>query len=275
MTRVKDKLAELDVRPTKTRGQNFIISPTLLDTIIDFGRPAEGGSLVEVGPGLGALTAELVKYGPLSVVEIEPNFCAELERKYPGLRVFNADARNFDYSGLGKDLLIFGNLPYAFSTEILFQLIAHAPSIRRAVLMLQREFAERVAAKPGGRDYGILSVNAQLGADISLGPIIAGNSFHPPTSVDSRLIELKFLPAPRFVLPDPDWFRRVVKASFSQRRRQLHNSLRGASIVPSELVEVALKNVGIDPMRRAETLSIEEFVRLSAELALHRLLPEK
>ncbi|MBX7144095.1 MAG: 16S rRNA (adenine(1518)-N(6)/adenine(1519)-N(6))-dimethyltransferase RsmA [Oligoflexia bacterium] len=264
--KVKDKLAELDVRPSKGRGQNFLIAPEVIDSIIEFGSPGGSGTLVEIGPGLGALTTELSKYGLASVVEIEPAFCAELGRKFPGLRIINADARTFDYSSLGKDLVIFGNLPYAFSTEILFQLIAHAPAIQRAVLMLQREFAERVAASPGGRDYGVLSVNAQMSADIGLGPIVKGNSFHPPTSVDSRVIELRFLKRPRFDIPDIEWFKRVVKAAFSQRRRQLHNSLRGSSIVDPDKLDSVLAAAGIDPMRRAETLSIEEFVRLAQEL---------
>ncbi len=265
--RAKDTLRSLDVRPSKERGQNFITDQSVLHSIVDFGHPEKGNQIVEIGPGLGALTRELAPFGPLTLIEIEPKFCEALAKEFPAARIVNADVRMVNFADLGADLLIFGNLPYSFSTEIIFHLVANAAVIGRAVLMLQREFAERLAASPGGRDYGVLSVNAQMMADISLGPIIPGTAFHPIANVASRLVELKFLSKPRVDIGDMEWFKKVVRASFLQRRRKLWNSLKASSIGSPEAIDAALRATGIDPGRRAETLSIPEFAALAAALS--------
>ncbi len=191
MVRAKDTLQRLDVRPSRERGQNFIIDDSVIKAIIEFGNPQPADNLVEVGPGLGSLTAELARFGNLQLIELEKKFCDELALKFPGINIINRDVRKVDFSELGKDLVVFGNLPYVFSTDIVFHLLAHHQVVKRAVLMLQREFAERMAASPGGRTYGVLSVGCQMQADIILGPIISGDSFHPPTSVESRLVEMR------------------------------------------------------------------------------------
>ncbi len=267
MERVKDKLGQLEVRPSKERGQNFIIAPQIIDLIVEFGQVSSSDTIVEIGPGLGALTQVLSRNPKLTLIEIEPAFCRALRERYPLAHVIEADVRSVDFSKLGQDLVVFGNLPYSYSTDILFHLIDASSSIKRAVFMLQREFAERVAADPGSKAYGVLSVNAQLQADMRLGPIIPGNSFHPPTQVESRLIELTFLKEPKIKLDDIAWFKRVVKSSFSQRRRQLHNSLKGSHIVAADEIAPALAEAGIEGSRRAETLSLGEFGKLAAALA--------
>lgn len=264
--RAKDLLQDLDVRPSKGRGQNFVINTSVITQIIEFGFPSESEHLVEIGPGLGALTSELYKIGPLAVIEIEMKFCEDLERRFPNLVIVNKDVRLVDFSSLGKELVVFGNLPYSFSTEIIFHLIDNSASIARAVLLLQREFAERLVASPGGRDYGVLSVSCQIACETRLGPIIPGNSFHPPTKVESRLVELKFPKTPRFEINDVLWLKRCVRASFLQRRKKLLNSLRGSGFFINDGIEAACKDAGIDPGRRAETLSIEEFIKLSKAL---------
>ena len=268
--RAKDRLRNLDVRPSKDRGQNFIIDTTVLHSIVEFGKPSAQDAIVEIGPGLGALTKELSVCQNLTLVEIEPKFCEDLKLQFPHAKIVCADVREVDFSALGSDLLVFGNLPYSFSTDIIFHLIEHSRSIKRAVLMLQREFAERVAAGPGGRDYGSISINAQLMADMRLGPIIPGTAFHPIANVESRLIELTFLKEPRVPIANPDWFKKVIKASFLQRRRKLFNSLKPSCIVPGEGVSAALAAASIEPGRRAETLSIPEFARLADELYRQR-----
>jgi len=266
VTRVKDQLYSLNVRPSKRKGQNFVINEQVLAQIVDFGNPQESDCVVEIGPGLGALTKKLAHLPQLTLIEIEPNLCAALRENFPLAKVIQADVREVDFSSLGSDLLVFGNLPYAFSTEIIFHLIEQRCSVKRAVLMLQREFVERMAAPPGGRTYGTISVGAQLWADMRKGPVISGNSFHPRTAVESRLVELTLLKQPRFPVSDPLWFRRVVQFSFSQRRKKLVNSLKASGIfVHLDLKEI-LSGMGIDPGRRAETLSIEEFARLASAL---------
>lgn len=264
--RAKDRLRDLDVRPSKERGQNFIVDSEVLHSIVHFGNPAPQDRIVEIGPGLGALTKELSGFANLTLIEIEEKFCQDLKSQFPNATIVCADVRQVDFAALGSDLVVFGNLPYAFSTDIIFHLVAHASSIRRAVLMLQREFAERVASSPGGREYGSISINAQLMADMRLGPIIPGTAFHPIANVESRLIELTFLKKPRVDIADLEWFKKVVKASFLQRRRKLYNSLTASCIVPGEDVLSALAAASIDPGRRAETLSIAEFATLAEEL---------
>ncbi len=263
--RAKDQLRDLGVAPSKQRGQNFIIEPTVLTQIVEFGAPQRGEQLVEIGPGLGALTERLLAVDPaLTVIEIEEQFCRDLKERFPAIRAERADVRGFDFSTLGRELVVFGNLPYSFSTEIIFHLLEHGSVIKRAVLMLQREFAERVAAKPGGREYGAISVNAQLRADLRLGPVISGDCFHPKARVESILMEMRLLKEPRFEVSDLAWFRKVVQASFQLRRKKLKNSLAASGIFKGEqhIVEV-LAAAQISPDIRAERLTLEEFARIA------------
>ena len=264
--KVKSTLAELDVRPSKSRGQNFIIDPTVVDRIVEFGDPKSGETIVEIGPGLGALTSKLHPFGNLTVIEIEEKFCAELGAKYPDIEIIHSDVRSVDFSEIGEELVVFGNLPYSFSTDIIFHLIAFAPSIKRAVIMLQKEFAQRLAAEPGGKSYGVLSVSCQLSADVKAGPIIPGNAFHPPTEVDSQVIELTFPKTPKYQVDDLFWTKRVVSAAFLMRRKMLKNTLKASKIADGDVVDRAFEIAGIDGSRRAETLSIPEFLNLAAAL---------
>lgn len=267
MTRkVRDVLAELGVRATKERGQNFAIDAEVIDGIVDFGAPRKGDRLVEIGPGLGALTGELARFGDLTLVEIEPQFCAELQTKFPSAKVINSDVREVDFSGLGDNLVVFGNLPYSFSTDIIFHLLSFSSNIKRAILLLQKEFAERLAAVPGTKAYGTISVNLQLLADLRLGPIFDGSCFHPPTKVQSRVIEVRMLPAPRVPVTDRLWFKRVVHAAFHERRKMLSNSMQASGLFRGVNLDEVLQLCGIDSKRRAETLTLEEFSKLAEAL---------
>lgn len=265
--RVKDRLSDLEVRPSKERGQNFIIDETLLDQVVAFGAPTASDKLVEIGPGLGALTERLVRVAPLTAIEIEEQFCRELNRKLPQVTTINEDVRLVDFSEIGTDLVVFGNLPYSLSTDILFHLMAFGSNIRRAIIMVQREFAQRMAASPGGRDYGVLSVSVQLGAKTRLGPTIPGTAFHPPTEVTSQLIELEFRAYPGVALDEVTAIKRVVAAAFSQRRKMVKNTLKASKLADGDKVELALAAAGIEGTRRAETVSIDEYIRLTRALA--------
>jgi 16S rRNA (adenine1518-N6/adenine1519-N6)-dimethyltransferase len=269
-SRAKDELSALSVTPSKERGQNFIINPFVVEKIVQFGAPQASENLVEIGPGLGALTGALVSIAPLTIVEIEPRFCAELSAKYPSLRAVQSDVRRVDFATLGSDLTVFGNLPYSFSTDIIFHLLKNRKSIRRAVIMLQREFAERVAADPGSKTYGSLSVAVQLYADTFLGPIIDGDSFHPPTKVESRLLQLTMRSAPLVEVSDLVFFEKVVRAAFMRRRKKISNSLSGSGVFSEEDAEAALKEVGLDSSRRAESFSMDEFAMLAEALYRRR-----
>lgn len=265
-TLTKHQLKQLQVRPSKERGQNFVIDPAVIDTIAGFAPPQPDEDIIEVGPGLGALTQALTGGRSLTLIEIEKSFCGPLAEKFPGVKIVNDDVRFVDFSQLGHDLVVFGNLPYVFSTDIIFHLVAHAQVVKRAVLLLQREFAERVAASPGGRDFGVLSVMAQLSCDVALGPIVPPTAFHPAPKVDSRVLGLYFLKEPRVPVHDVKWFRRVVQAAFHMRRKKIHNSLRSSGLWSAEEIDEALTIVGIDKGRRAETLSLPEFGELAEAL---------
>lgn len=260
----RSELKALGVRPSKERGQNFLINPQVLERIVEFGNPSQQEHIVEIGPGLGALTRYLTSRERLTVIEIEPAFVTRLRQEFPDVSVIEGDFRKVDLTTIGVDLTIFGNIPYIYSTEIIFALIAQRSVVRRAVLLLQKEFAERVAAAPGNRSYGVISVMTQLFCDMRLGPIFGGHEFFPPAAVNSRVLEMTFLDAPREPC-DPKWLRRVVDGAFLKRRKMIHNSLKAASF-PGALVDAALNHLGIDPSRRAETLSLREFVALADSL---------
>jgi 16S rRNA (adenine1518-N6/adenine1519-N6)-dimethyltransferase len=268
----KGKLDSMAFSPSKTRGQNFIINPFVVEAILEFGRPLPSESLVEIGPGLGALTEVLYQVArqgeerqagrPLVLIEIEPKLCAELARKFPGARIIEADVRHVDLSSLGDNLTVFGNLPYSFSTEILFHILKHRLAIRRAVFMLQREFAERVAAEPGSKKYSSLSVAVQLWAEVTLGPIIPGDAFHPPTKVESCMLELSLRPEAAVSVESFELFERVVKTAFSKRRRTIENSLESSGFFSEEVIRLGLAKAQIDPGLRAEMLGLEQFAAL-------------
>jgi 16S rRNA (adenine1518-N6/adenine1519-N6)-dimethyltransferase len=261
--RVKETLAEIGVRPSKQRGQNFLIDDGVIRSIVEFGDPRAGENIIEIGPGLGALTAQLKTRGQLTVIEIEDSFVAELERKYPEIDIVHADVRTVDFSQFGEGCTVFGNLPYIYSTDIIFHLVAFNQFINRAILLLQREFVERLAAEPDSRTYGSISATVQLMADIRLGPIIPGSSFHPPTAVESQLVELSFLKAPRVAVSDLFLFRRVVQAAFFKRRKKLSNSMAASKYLTLPQAEAACAAAKIDAERRAESLDLSEFAALT------------
>lgn len=266
MVRVKDQLKALSVVPSKLRGQNFVISPSVIDEILEFAKPNSGERLVEIGPGLGVLTRELIKIAPTAVVEIESKFCNKLKEDFPSLTIINDDIRNVSLDQFGDSVVVFGNVPYSISTDIIFHLIDQRRVVKRAILLLQKEFVNRLGAKPSTKDYGTISIAIQLWADVILGPVISGDSFHPRVEVDSRLIEIRFLEESRYPVEDHGWFRKVVKAAFSKRRKTLVNSLAASGLFSRELINNSLLAIKVDPMRRAETLSIREFVGLAQAL---------
>jgi 16S rRNA (adenine1518-N6/adenine1519-N6)-dimethyltransferase len=261
--RAKDTLRDLNVRPTKERGQNFLIRPEIPQAIVEFGNIPPDAQVVEIGPGTGALTEYLAGFKNLTLIEIEPNFCQHLATKYPDAKIINADVRTVDLSTIGSDLYVFGNIPYVFSSEIVFHLIKCRTQVKQAVMMVQKEFAERIGASPCTRAYGSITVSAQLFADIELGLIVPGDAFHPPTEVQSRVMKLTFRATPRAEVPDYEFFQIVVRAAFSQRRKKLPNSLMSQGRWTKERVLEALAKAGISPDVRAETLSVETFAALT------------
>ena len=232
--------------------------------------------VVEVGPGRGALTRRLVeRVDRLVAVEIDRDLAARLDpgASRTGLRLIEADILQLDLHALlaeeGKErLFIVGNLPYNITAPLLFRLLEHWQIVSRAIVTLQREVARRLASPPGNRDYGLITVLLRQRSRICVRLEVSRRAFRPQPKVDSSVVELEF-GAQAGEPADQAVFEHVVRTAFSQRRKMLRNSLRGAVSAPDgeALLSLASSRAGIDLSRRAETLSLEEFIALSDAIA--------
>jgi 16S rRNA (adenine1518-N6/adenine1519-N6)-dimethyltransferase len=228
--------------------------------------------VVEIGPGQGALTHELVhRAGRLIALEVDRVLIDALRRRWPGVEVLEADARTWEYGMLqrppGGRVLVVGNLPYSVSKPIVAALLEARAAIDTMALMLQREVAERLAAPPGGKVYGALSVLAQAVCGVELALRVPPGAFRPPPKVDSAVVRLTPRPHARVPPALEARFRAVVRAAFTSRRKTLANALAGGLGLSLAVVREAAARCGVDPARRAETLTIEEFVALAARLS--------
>ena len=226
---------------------------------------------MEIGPGDGALTGIAAgRAGRVIALEIDRALAAALRARLPAVEVLEADARGWSYAGLtasaGGRVLILGNLPYSVGKPILMSLIGARRAIQEMALMLQREVAERIAAPPGGKTYGSLSIFTQLHCDVRLAFRVPPSAFRPPPKVDSAVLHLRVLPQPRVALADPRRFESVVRAAFAQRRKMLANALGAGLGLPLDVVRRAAAASGVDPTRRAETLTLTEFAALTTAL---------
>jgi 16S rRNA (adenine1518-N6/adenine1519-N6)-dimethyltransferase len=252
-------------------GQHFLRDTGIARQIVDLVAPGPSDLAVEIGPGHGALTAELLRRaGHLVALEVDADLVRRLRAQHPALEVVETDARRWDYGALvrpsGGRVLVVGNLPYSVSKPIVMALIEARSAIDEMALMLQREVAERLAAPPGGKTYGSLSILTQLYCDVRVAIGVPPGAFRPPPKVDSAVVHLRVLPAPRVPLADERRFHVVVRSAFAQRRKMLANGLAGTLGVPVERVREAAQAAGIDPTRRAETLDLPEFAALAARL---------
>ncbi len=253
-------------------GQHFLGDAGIARAIVDLVAPASGDVVVEIGPGRGALTGELARRaGRVVALEVDRALAAELRGRLPHVEVVDADARTWDYGLLaappGGRVLVVGNLPYSVSKPIVMALVSARRAIDEMALMLQREVAERLAAAPGGKTYGSLSVLTQLYCDVRLALRVLPGAFRPPPQVESAVVHLRVLSGPRVEIGDERRFHTVVRAAFAQRRKTLSNALAGGLGLPAEGVRRALETAGVDPTRRAETLTIHEFSEVVARLS--------
>ena len=255
--------------PKHSWGQNFLGDAGILSRIAAACGLRAGDTVVELGAGLGHLTEQLLATGARVIaVERDREMAAVLREVFgdrPGLTIVEANATTCSIRELaGVPCAVVGNLPYHLSSEIIFHCLAQRADITRMVFTLQAEFAERLAAGPGSRTYGILSVQAQALCEVSLLFKIAAGAFHPKPEVDSAVVYLVPLSQPRCPLAGTPIFERTVRAAFAHRRKTLQNSLTGSGMLGAK---EALTAAGIDPTRRAETVSVEEFGRLATALA--------
>jgi 16S rRNA (adenine1518-N6/adenine1519-N6)-dimethyltransferase len=259
---------------TRALGQHFLRDRAVADRIVELVAPTSRDLVVEIGPGRGALTDLLAhRAGRLLALEIDQTLAAQLGERLAGaphVEVRQADAHRFDYRGLrallpdpAGRLLAVGNLPYSVGKPILAALVEAAPPIDEMALMLQKEVAVRVAAAPGGKTYGALSVLTQARCAVRLAFSVPPGAFVPPPQVDSAVLHLAAHRVPPVAVADPVRFAAVVRAAFSQRRKSLANALAAGLGLGVEGARRLVEAAGLDPGRRAETLSLSEFVRLA------------
>ena len=251
----------------KRFGQNFLIDERIIDDIVAAIRPEPDDNMVEIGPGLGALTRPLLKrLNCLHVVEIDRDIIARLEHDYPQndpqrkLIVHAGDALAFDFAALPVPLRIVGNLPYNISSPLLFHFAAYAGRIRDMHFMLQNEVVERMVAMPSTPEYGRLSVMLQYRFDMEKLLDVPPQSFRPAPKVDSAIVRMIPLPTREIMVRNGKLFAEIVGAAFGQRRKTLRNTLR------CYLNEEDFAQLGIDAQLRAENLSVTEFANVANHL---------
>lgn len=254
----------------KRFGQHFLIDPEVIQRIVATVNPTPGERLIEIGPGRGALTDALLERGvALQVLEIDRDLVRILEDRYRGcqrLTIIQGDALQADFARLAGSApyRLVGNLPYNISTPLLFHVLAAAQAPIDMHFMLQKEVVDRLAAAPGGKDYGRLSIMCQNRCEVVPLFDIGRAAFEPPPRVESAFVRLRPLAAPRSGLALLESLDQVVRQAFSKRRKTLRNSLSG--MFASE----ELARLGIDPAQRAEQLTLDQFISLARELRGHR-----
>lgn len=244
-------------------GQHFLVKGRVLDRIADAACGAHVSLAVEIGPGRGALTERLLaRSDRVIAIELDPALADHLRERCPGessLEIIQADALAIDWSQWGGGILV-GNLPYYVATPIISRYLRNPGPLRPAVFLIQKEVAERIAAKPGGREYGYLSVECQLLANVEYLFTVPPRAFQPPPQVDSAVIRLSPRPSP--LIEDTGEFLRFISLCFRQKRKILRNNLAGS--YPAEWYE-SLPEIS----RRAEQLGLEEFLDLYRNLTLY------
>ncbi|EIM02449.1 16S rRNA (adenine(1518)-N(6)/adenine(1519)-N(6))-dimethyltransferase [Rhodanobacter thiooxydans] len=256
----------MNARPKKSFGQHFLHDRRYIDRIVSAIAPRPEDFMVEIGPGEGALTLPLLAAaGRLTAIELDTDLIPDLRSRAATvgeLHVIHADVLKVDFSALAHShgapqLRIAGNLPYYISSPILFHCVEHAAAIRDMHFMLQKEVVERMAAEPGSKVYGRLSVMLQLACRVEPLFDVPPEAFRPPPKVESAVVRLVPLPVGELHDAPPEHVHAVVKAAFGQRRKTLANALR-------QLLDAdAIRRADVDPKARAETLAPADFVRLA------------
>jgi 16S rRNA (adenine1518-N6/adenine1519-N6)-dimethyltransferase len=276
MTSPNSLLKAWNLRPKKQLGQNFLADPSTAKMIVDRAGLGPDEVVFEIGAGLGALTVPAARAArKIFAVETDDRLIGLLQTELLAHSITNAtvlkqDILKFDLpvffreEGMTGRLVVLGNLPYNISSQVVVRLIAAREFVDRAAMMFQRELAQRLLAKPGGKDYGRLTAMLRYCADVE--PLARVNAplFYPRPKVDSEVLMIRFREKPAYPADDESYLFKIIKAAFGHRRKNLKNALTGSDLrMTPEEARKALESVGIDPIRRAETLTVKEFVDLS------------
>ena len=244
----------------KRFGQNFLVDSGIIGAIVSAIDPQRGDTVVEIGPGLGAITEPLMaRLDHLHVVEIDRDLITRLKKQHPPARmtIHEGDALAFDFASIGKDLRLVGNLPYNISTPLLVHLAEYVGVVRDMHFMLQKEVVERMVAVPGDGDFGRLSVMLQYRFHLEWLIDVPPESFDPPPKVQSAVVRLIPKDVAELTAEDMTQFSRVVQTAFAQRRKMLRNTLKGV------LDDAGFATLGISPTLRPEDLAVEDYVRIA------------
>jgi 16S rRNA (adenine1518-N6/adenine1519-N6)-dimethyltransferase len=277
MTSPRILLAVHNIRPKKQLGQNFLSDPATAAMIVNRSGISREDIVLEIGAGLGALTIPVARVAQKVVaVDKDPKIIDILRTEIIANNLSNVvlmdrNILKVDIKALAEDfgrgIVVMGNLPYNISSQILVQLIKSRKAVSRAVLMFQKEMAQRLTAEPGGKEYGRLTVMLQYCSHIKKVADVKASLFFPKPKVDSEVLELRFKKVLEYEADDETFLFRVVKAAFGNRRKTLKNSLYASELnIDANLAKHVLESSDIDPVRRAETLNTEEFVKLSNNL---------
>jgi 16S rRNA (adenine1518-N6/adenine1519-N6)-dimethyltransferase len=276
---VKNILQKYDLRLKRRLGQNFLTDKNILNKIIKAADLSSRDIVIEIGSGLGTLTQGLAKKaGKVTALEIDKklhNISRKILQNYKNVELVQGNILKIDLNSLIYRLLtidrqpfkVISNLPYYIATSILTRLLENKNYFKVILISLQKEVAERMIARPGTKDYGILSLAVQYHTEPEILFSISRGSFFPHPQVDSSFVRLKVLSKPKVKVKDEKFFFSLVKAAFSQRRKTLFNALKDKLNLERETLLQTFKKVGLDPKRRAETLSLEEFAYLTNSLS--------
>jgi 16S rRNA (adenine1518-N6/adenine1519-N6)-dimethyltransferase len=267
-------LRESDLKPKKRLGQNFLVHEAVLDAIMRLVEATADDEILEIGPGLGSLTRRLVESGARRVwaVEVDPKLVAKLREgdlaTRPSLQLIHGDILELPLESIlpERKIKLVANLPYSISTPVLFRLFELRERFSFFVLMVQREVAERIASAPGTKAYGALSVWSQIYGRIVAKVPVAPEAFFPRPKVRSMVLKIELRSEPLITADEIPLMQGVVRAAFGQRRKTLLNNLTAWLKLPREQIERLLRGQSVDPMRRGETLSVEEFIRLARSI---------
>lgn len=284
-SRTKEILEKYGLSAKKSLGQNFIIDTNILRNIVQTASVDEQTTVIEVGPGIGALTEQIAKEAKeVFAFELDDRLLSVLDdtlSPYDNVTVFHQDILAVDFEQFQADylsdttrLVVIANLPYYITTPIIMHLIESSLPIEEMVLMMQKEVASRLEAKPSTKAYGSLSIAIQYYMDVEVAFTVPRTVFMPQPNVDSAIIRLKTLENPPVTVQNEDIFFKIVRASFVQRRKTIWNNLRKAIDDKSkeEVLRSAFQKADIDPSRRGESLTIEEFGRLADACVANELI---
>lgn len=264
-------LKRYGLRADKRLGQNFLQDESALRKIAAAAEILQDDCVLEIGPGLGSLTRHLaVVARSVTAVELDPRLLPALQAvlaPHPNVRVVQGDILQLSIKDLVEqsDYIVAANIPYNITSAIIRHLLESDPKPRRIVLTIQKEVAERICAQPG--DLSLLALSVQVYGQPRIAAKIPASAFHPAPNVDSAILRIDIHDEPRIPVEILDTFFKLIKAGFSQKRKTLRNSLSSGLHIPTKDAETLLASAGIDPMRRAETLSIDEWGKMASQPA--------